>query len=319
MTDQAIPIRKFTYAEALAWLRAKPDDPLSASALARAWGWPRIRVRRRLIAWKASGLVGRPDQGQAGRMAGPLADQAGHAGHLAGQLLGGAVALVGIGLSLVGLIATVTYGRESGGGLMAVFAGAADVTTLAAPPAASAMWQARRWPLALAAWSIWLAASTITAGNLAGYVGLMSADFVDTRELQQTEHDVVLDRLARLRSERTAITETRPPSAINAAINAAGSKAEVDKLRSALAMAKRRDQVDRDLLDLESKLPSIPKTTTADPSAAVLVGMVRQLTGARVTEAEMRRLRLELLMTLPLLGGIVLSIGLAVAAPGRRP
>jgi hypothetical protein len=83
-------------------------------------------------------------------------------------------------------------------------------------------------------------------------------------------------------------------------------------------MAKRRDQVDHDLLDLVSKLPSIPKTTTTDPSAGVLVGMVR-LTGARVTEADPRRLRLGLLMILPLFGGIVLSLGLAVAAPGRRP
>jgi DNA-binding IclR family transcriptional regulator len=62
MTDQAIPIRKFNDDEALAWLRARPDDPLSASALVRAWGWPRSRVRRRLKAWKAAGLIGQPGQ-----------------------------------------------------------------------------------------------------------------------------------------------------------------------------------------------------------------------------------------------------------------
>jgi hypothetical protein len=54
-------LRALDEAAALAWLRAQPDGTttLPAAALARRWGWPEHRARRRLNAWQKTGLVRR--------------------------------------------------------------------------------------------------------------------------------------------------------------------------------------------------------------------------------------------------------------------
>src|SRR5258706_204065 len=64
MTDtpgNIVPVRPLDEAAALAWLRAQPDGSttLPAAALARRWGWPEHRARRRLSAWHKLGLVRR--------------------------------------------------------------------------------------------------------------------------------------------------------------------------------------------------------------------------------------------------------------------
>ena len=145
-----VPIRMFSDAEALAWLQARPDDPLSASALARAWGWPRIRARRRLEAWKAAGLIGQPGQ-EVATISAPMATVAGQPGHLtfvmdrpdgrgrhplriAGALV---IDLVGLGLAAIGMAATITYSVETTGALTGALAAAADTLALVLPAAAA--------------------------------------------------------------------------------------------------------------------------------------------------------------------------------------
>ena len=60
-SDNVRPIRPLEEEAAIAWLRAQPgaSTTLPAAELARRWGWPEHRVRRRLNAWQKSGLVRR--------------------------------------------------------------------------------------------------------------------------------------------------------------------------------------------------------------------------------------------------------------------
>src|SRR5258705_6581649 len=56
-----IPVRPLDEEAALEWLRSQSggSTTLSAAALARRWGWPEHRARRRLNAWQRAGLVRR--------------------------------------------------------------------------------------------------------------------------------------------------------------------------------------------------------------------------------------------------------------------
>ena len=79
-------------------------------------------------------------------------------------------------------------------------------------------------------------------------------------------------------------------------------------------MAKRRDAVDAELAAFEKRLAEIPRVATADASAAVL----SEISGTVISEAELRRFRLALLLGLPLAGGFVFSLAFALAAPRTR-
>jgi hypothetical protein len=87
-------------------------------------------------------------------------------------------------------------------------------------------------------------------------------------------------------------------------------------LREALAMARRRDALDIELAAFEQRLDGIPHVATADASAAVL----SDISGTTVSEHKLRRVRLALLLGLPLCGGLVLSLAIALtgAASARQ-
>jgi hypothetical protein len=61
VADNITAIRPLDEVAALAWLRSQPGGSITlpAAALARRWGWPEHRARRRLNAWQKSGLVRR--------------------------------------------------------------------------------------------------------------------------------------------------------------------------------------------------------------------------------------------------------------------
>jgi len=111
------------------------------------------------------------------------------------------------------------------------------------------------------------------------------------------------------------IVETRPPAAITAALNNA-RRSERPALREALAIAKRRDALDGELAAFEQRLSGVPAVATADASAAIL----SDISGTAISDAALRRLRLALLLGLPLTGGLVLllPIALTAAASARR-
>jgi hypothetical protein len=155
MTEAIISIRPLTDDEALAWLRARPDDQMSASELSRRWSWPRTKVRRRLEAWRSAGLIGRAGQevatlpGQPGHLPASLAtSNAGGqlpvaAPQHTGRLMTGAAYL-----SAVTLAGAAAY--FSVRGMVVLFPGApAAVVVMATAMEASKLvtvgWLARHW------------------------------------------------------------------------------------------------------------------------------------------------------------------------------
>ncbi len=91
-------------------------------------------------------------------------------------------------------------------------------------------------------------------------------------------------------------------------------RAHVDDERAALSIARHRDQLDADLAGPEHSIGTLPAVTAADPAAAGIADIVYSITGRIVAEQVLRRLRLALLLALPLAGGLVLAVGAAVAA-----
>jgi hypothetical protein len=210
--------------------------------------------------------------------------------------------LIGVTLSAVGMFETATYAQASGGWSSLAKALGADTLTLTMPAAIGALW-CRRSPVVVLALALWVAGLTITSANIAGFIGEHAEQYQAGREVAATDRNLVLERLARLREERRAITELRPVGAITAAINDA-RRSQVPSLREALAIAKRRDAVDAEISGIEKRLADLPRVATADASAAVL----SLLTGATISEVELRRLRLAAMLLLPLCGGLVVAI-----------
>ena len=81
-----------------------------------------------------------------------------------------------------------------------------------------------------------------------------------------------------------------------------------------MAIAARRDEIDRDLAALEPRLRMLPAVTMIDPSASVLADILRL-----PSEIDLRRIRLALCLVLPLTGGLVLALALAVGAATILP
>lgn len=221
------------------------------------------------------------------------------------------LSLVGVALAVTGAVGTTAYSWIVGGALFAALALASDALVLAMPSAVAALWR-RRSPLAILAALLWVFGASITAINLSGFVGSRDDGFRAGRETRTAERALVLERMARLRHERALITETRPVGELNVAIWNVRRPAR-PALRQALAIAQRRDAVDAELLDLESKLPALPQITMNDPSAAVL----SEITGATISENSLKRLRLALLLVLPLCGGLVLPVAIGLASDRR--
>jgi len=55
----ALPTQQFSDEQALAWLRERGRITVPASHLARAWGWPERRTRRKLDSWNRAALIRR--------------------------------------------------------------------------------------------------------------------------------------------------------------------------------------------------------------------------------------------------------------------
>jgi hypothetical protein len=174
------------------------------------------------------------------------------------------------------------------------------------------LWRKRSPAVALAG-VLWCAGVAVTVVNIAGYVGAHIEQYEAARETKATERSVAIERLARFRDERKTINETRPSAAILAAM-AGARRSEQPALREALAIARRRDALDLELSAFEKRLIEIPQVATADASAAVL----SEIGGTAISEVELRRIRLALLLGLPLCGGLVLSLALALAASSAR-
>jgi hypothetical protein len=238
-------------------------------------------------------------------------------------VIGGTLAVTGLILAAGGMLMTVNYSVTAAAGLdrllLAGLAATADVLALIAPSAAICLWHARRRSLSLAAAVLWLIAASITLQNLGGFLGSYGDGFTANRQTLSTERALVLERVNRLRSERAAISERRPIAVIVVAIRNA-TVAKIDDERAALAIAKRRDDLDAQLAALEATIPSLPAISAADPSAATIAGVISLITGGQVVIADdlFRRLRLLALIALPLFAGPILGLGTATLAGERK-
>jgi hypothetical protein len=234
-------------------------------------------------------------------------------GRNAGRVLAAVVlGTAGLGLAAIGAVATITYSLETTGALMAALAAAADVVALILPAAACSLWTVRRRLLAAVAWCLWIAATTITASNIAGFIGQHTDSFLAGREVASTERTLVLERLGRLRAERAKISETRPIGAISVAIQNSRA-ADLEALRTARAIAQRRDAIDAELAGLETRVVTLPAVSSIDPSATVLAEILRL-----PSEFDLRRIRLAILLVLPLTSGLLIAMALAIGARPER-
>lgn len=226
--------------------------------------------------------------------------------------------LVALLLAGVGMSMTVTYNATTAAGadriVLGTLAACADALALILPAAAAALWRARRRLLALMAVGLWLAAAATTASNISGFIGVHGDSFLSGRETASVERGLVLERIARLRAERAAITESRPVGEIVLAIRNA-SKGQIDAERVALVTARRRDEIDVQLAAVEQTVRTLPAVTTADPSASTLAGIIHVVSGVAIAADALQRARLALLLLLPLLAGLALALGSAL---GRR-
>jgi hypothetical protein len=223
------------------------------------------------------------------------------------------VASVGVALAVIGMIETTAYALRVGGWLFAALAICADALVLFMPAAVAGLWR-RRSPATIVAAALWLVGGAVTLANLSGYIGSSDDAFRAVRETQSTQRSLALEQLARLRNERAAISELRPVGALNVAIkNVRPSKRPA--LREALAVAERRDALEARLSAVSASLPTVPQIALVDPSAGVL----SEISGATVSETLLRRVRLALLLLLPLCGGFVLSVALSLFPPVWLP
>jgi hypothetical protein len=62
----------------------------------------------------------------------------------------------------------------------------------------------------------------------------------------------------------------------------------------------------------------LPAVNAVDPSGATISAAVSLITGVSIATGTLQRARLALLLALPLLGGLVLAIGSALAAARGR-
>jgi hypothetical protein len=255
----------------------------------------------------------------------PIERSSDHRRSSAGRVVTGAtLALTGIALACGGLAMTVAYMVSTATGfdriLLGGLAAASDVLALLTPAGAAYLWRARRRVPAVIAGVLWIISATTTFQNLCGFVGTYGDSFVAGRQAASTQRSMLFDRLARLRSERKAISETRSAGEITIAIRNASSK-RIDDERMALQQARHRDQIDSDLATIEQSIGNSPNLSEADPSSAAVVGIVSLISGGRLVIADdlFRRLRLLALVTLPLLGGLILATGIALTAKEREP
>jgi hypothetical protein len=222
------------------------------------------------------------------------------------------VASIGVALAVIGMIETTAYAMRVGGWLFAALAICADALVLFMPAAVAGLWR-RRSPATIVAAALWLVGGAVTLANLSGYIGSSDDAFRAVRETQSTQRSLALEQLARLRNERAAISELRPVGALNVAIkNVRPSKRPA--LREALAVAERRDALEARLSAVSASLPTVPQIALVDPSAGVL----SEISGATVSETLLRRVRLALLLLLPLCGGFVLSVALSLFPDALR-
>jgi hypothetical protein len=250
-----------------------------------------------------------------------------------------------LALAIIGMVVNARQAASLGmtpdaSGLLAAEGLCADLLVLMLPTVAARLWGDRQRVGAATAWAIWLGVIGFTLLATATWSATNVGDAVAGRVAIAGPAEGLLERLQRLRDERKGMTEVRPVPELDAALAAAQGAAgrtwdrtdgcrDIDRgdlgpcrrtieLREARARAERRDQVDREIVDLETRIAAAPSIRDGDPGAAIVAETLPWLTRGMVrpSEREIQRLRVLGLTLLPACAGLLLGI---VMQAGKKP
>lgn len=252
---KVVALHSFNDDEALMWLSDHVDGRVETSLgdLAQQFGWPLVRLRRRLAGWVEAGLITKVAGGRGRVIIAPtrssreVATQlVGHAFHIAAASptpaakparsviavsTAGLLFLTAFGLTAVGLIMNARFAASFGqtaeaAALLAGIGLAVDLLAVALPSVGLQLWHRRSILAAGAAWVIWVAALTLSLLAAMGFASTNIGDAVAGRAKIANERTLVTERVAQLRHERAAITEIRTVAAIDVELQRAQPEAQ---------------------------------------------------------------------------------------------
>jgi hypothetical protein len=263
-------------------------------------------------------------------------------------ILAGVVGAAAIGLAVVGLTVNTRFAASFGqtaeaATLLAAIGLVVDVLAIVLPSSAAQLWRDRHRMAGLAAWAIWLIALGMTLLAAMGFAATNIGDGVAGRTKVAAEATGLAADATRLRTERVGITELRSAATIEAELQraqpaaagvwrqtagcsdvtlaaSAAACAEVQKLRQALGMAKRRDLLDADLRAAEARLATLPAITTGDPQAVMAADILAWASAGHVnlTPHDIHRLRITGLTIVPALAGIIFMFAAMLLQIGKQ-
>jgi len=247
-----------------------------------------------------------------------------------------------IGLTAVGLVMNARFAASFGqtaeaAVLLAAIGLAVDLLAVSLPSVGVQLWHRRSIATAGAAWIIWVGVLTLALLAATGFASTNIGDAVAGRAKIASESAALSERIERLRGERAGIAETRTVAAIEVELQKAQPEAQavwkmtngcrdvtrvvsgracatVLELRQGQASAERRDAIDAELLEVQSKLTALPAIAAADPQALTAADIVTWVSGGAISPApnDIVRLRALGLALMPSLAGIVAMLALAL-------
>ena len=254
--------------------------------------------------------------------------------------------LTAVGLTAVGLVMNARFAASFGQTMEAavLLAGiglAIDLLAVVLPSVGVQFWHRRSIVASAAAWSIWLAVLAMTWLAATGFASTNIGDAVAGRAKIANERVVLTEHLERLRHERSGVTEMRPVAAIDVELQKAQPDAQwvwratdgcrdvtrpasaracatVLELRQAQAAATRRDAIDVELREIQSRLAALPAVGNADPQATSAAEIVVWLSAGTFNPApdDVARLRALGLALAPSLAGLIAMMALALVRRG---
>ena len=252
-----------------------------------------------------------------------------------------------LGLTAVGLVMNARFAASFGqtaeaSVLLAAIGLAVDLLAVVLPTVAAQLWQRRMIVAAGAAWLIWLAALSMTLLAATGFASTNIGDAVAGRARIAGEAGALNERIGQLRRDRAGIAETRAVLAIEVELQRAQPEAQavwritsgcrdvtrvtsaracasVMQLREALAAAERRDAIDAELRQAQTRLSSLPPIAAADPQANTVSEIITWVSAGTFNPApgDIARLRALGLALTPSLAGIVCMLALSLAQARR--
>jgi hypothetical protein len=367
---KVIALHSFDDDEALMYLSDVGRLEMNLSDLAQQFGWTLTKLRKSLAAWVKAGHITQASGGRgkvvvtsvrtSQQVAAQLVDRAfriempsqpAASAKPSRSIIATLTAIVlfstSVGLTGVGLVMNARFAASFGqtveaGVLLATIGLAVDLLAVVLPTVAAQLWQRRSVLAAGAAWTIWLAALTMTLLAATGFASTNIGDAVAGRAKIAGESTALTERIARLRSERAAITETRSTTAIDVELQRAQPEAQavwratngcrdvtrvtsgracatVLELREALATAERRDGLDTDLRAAEGKLATLPAIALADPQATTAAEILDWITAGAFKPApsDISRLRALGLALTPSLAGLLAMLAISLSQARR--